>query len=192
MDFDMRFTFIVGWPGSVHDTRVFNETLVKYADKFLFSPEGKKISNYKFICDFKYIINYIYNICVRNYYLVDSGYHNKKGFLSPYKGEKYHLPNIRQGPGPSGKKEVFNHLHSSLCNIIERIFGVLKEKWRILKHLTSYPMEKQLKIILVCMVLHNFIRDSHKNDDLFDICHEDEDFILSHKDATSSHSQLYR
>jgi hypothetical protein len=42
MDFDMRFTFIVGWPGSVHDTRVFNETLVKYADKFLFSPEGKK------------------------------------------------------------------------------------------------------------------------------------------------------
>jgi hypothetical protein len=53
-------------------------------------------------------------------------------------------------------------------------------------------MEKQLKIILVCMMLHNFIRDSHKNDDLFDICHEDEDFILSHKDATSSHSQLYR
>jgi hypothetical protein len=42
MDFDMRFTFIVGWPNSVHDTRVFNETLVKYADKFPFSPEGKK------------------------------------------------------------------------------------------------------------------------------------------------------
>jgi hypothetical protein len=42
-DFDMRFTFVVaGWPGSVHDTRVFNEALVKYADKFPFSPEGKK------------------------------------------------------------------------------------------------------------------------------------------------------
>jgi hypothetical protein len=43
-DFDMRFTFIVvGWAGSVHNTRVFNETLVKYADKFSFPPEGKRI-----------------------------------------------------------------------------------------------------------------------------------------------------
>jgi hypothetical protein len=41
-DFDMRFIFIVaGWPGSVHDTRVFNEALVRYADKFSFPPEGK-------------------------------------------------------------------------------------------------------------------------------------------------------
>jgi hypothetical protein len=42
-DFDMRFTFIVPrWPGSVHDMRVFNEALDKYADKFPFSPEGTK------------------------------------------------------------------------------------------------------------------------------------------------------
>jgi hypothetical protein len=42
-DFDMRFTFVVAeWPGSVHDTRVFNEALVKYANKFPFPPEGKK------------------------------------------------------------------------------------------------------------------------------------------------------
>jgi hypothetical protein len=25
------------------------------------------------------------------YYLVDSGYPNRKGFLSPYEGETYHL-----------------------------------------------------------------------------------------------------
>ncbi|CAL4916464.1 unnamed protein product [Urochloa decumbens] len=75
-DFDMRFTFVVaGWPDSVHDTRVFNEALKKYAHKFPFPPEGK-------------------------YYLVDSGYPNQKGFLSPYKGEKYHLPEFRQGPQP--------------------------------------------------------------------------------------------
>jgi hypothetical protein len=42
-DFDMRFTFVVpGWPGSVHDMRVFNEALDKYADKFPFLPEGTK------------------------------------------------------------------------------------------------------------------------------------------------------
>jgi hypothetical protein len=68
--------------------------------------------------------------------------------------------------------------------VIERAFDVLKEKWTILKHLPSYPMEKQAKIILVCMMLHNFIRDSNENDDLFDMCDEDESFVPSHKDAT--------
>jgi hypothetical protein len=39
----MRLTFVVvGWPSSVHDTRVFNEALVKYADKFPFPQEGIK------------------------------------------------------------------------------------------------------------------------------------------------------
>jgi hypothetical protein len=52
-------------------------------------------------------------------------------------------------------------------------------------------MEKQAKVILACMTLHNFIRDSNKNDDIFDTCDEDEDFVPSHEEATSSHSQLY-
>ncbi|WVZ69578.1 hypothetical protein U9M48_018346 [Paspalum notatum var. saurae] len=115
-DFDMRFTFAVaGWPGSVHDMRVFNDALTKYGDKFSHPPKGK-------------------------FYLVDSGYPNRPGYLAPYKGTKYHLPEFRQGPGPSGKKEVFNYVHSSLRNVIERSFGVLKMKWRILKKLPSYPL----------------------------------------------------
>uniref|UniRef100_J3LD71 Myb/SANT-like domain-containing protein n=1 Tax=Oryza brachyantha TaxID=4533 RepID=J3LD71_ORYBR len=103
-DFDMRFTFIVlGWPGLAHDMRVFNDALRKYAAIFPYPPPGK-------------------------FYLVDLGYPNRLGFLAPYKGTKYHLPKFRAGPSPSGKKEVFNHLHSSLCNVIERSFGVLKMK----------------------------------------------------------------
>ena len=40
-DFDMRFTSIVaGWPGSAHDTRIFRDTLVKYADRFPPPPIG--------------------------------------------------------------------------------------------------------------------------------------------------------
>jgi hypothetical protein len=73
--------------------------------------------------------------------------------------------------------------------MIKRAFGVLKQKWRILKHLPSYPMEKQVKIIIACMSLHNLER--HENDDLFDKCDEDKDFVPSHEDAISSHSQLY-
>jgi hypothetical protein len=40
-DFDMRYTFVVtGWPGSVHDTRVLQDTLITYGDRFPHPPEG--------------------------------------------------------------------------------------------------------------------------------------------------------
>ena len=39
-DFDMRFTFVVpGWPGSVHDTRVWSDAIVRY-DHFPQPPTG--------------------------------------------------------------------------------------------------------------------------------------------------------
>jgi hypothetical protein len=72
------------------------------------------------------------------FYLVDSGYPNRPGYLAPYKGTKYHLPEFRQGPMPRGKKELFNYAYSMLRNVIERSFGVLKMKWRILLHLPSW------------------------------------------------------
>jgi hypothetical protein len=65
-------------------------------------------------------------------------------------------------------KEVFSHAHSSLGNVIERCFGILKNKWRILGHLSSYPIHKQAQIIIACMTLHNFIRDSALYDDHFE------------------------
>lgn len=111
------------------------------------------------------------------FYLVDAGYPNRIGYLAPYKGEKYHLQEFQKGRRPRGRKEVFNHAHSSLRNIIERAFGVLKMKWRILLHMPSYPVEKQKLIIMACMALHNFIRDSALVDALFRKCDNDEDYM---------------
>jgi hypothetical protein len=65
-------------------------------------------------------------------------------------------------------KEIFNHAHSSFRNVIERVFGVLKMKWRILLDVPGYPIEKQKIIIIACMALHNFIRDSNLSDVDFD------------------------
>ncbi|XP_072148472.1 protein ALP1-like [Setaria viridis] len=163
-DFDMRFTFAVaGWPGSVHDMRVFNDAINKYGDKFPHPPQGK-------------------------FYLVDSGYPNRPGYLAPYKGTKYHLPEFQQGPRPRGKKEVFNYLHSSLRNVIERSFGVLKMKWRMLLDLPSYPLNKQSKIILASMALHNFIRESNMRDQDFDMCDQDEEYMPMPTTAASQAS----
>jgi hypothetical protein len=50
-------------------------------------------------------------------------------------------------------------------------------KWRILLGIPSYPVEKQSKIILACMALHNFIRESALSDQEFDKCDEDENYM---------------
>jgi hypothetical protein len=97
---------------------------------------------------------------LRKFHLVDSGYPNCIGYLAPYKGTKYHLPEFRRGPMSRGRKENFNYAHSSLRNVIERSFGVLKMKWRTLLDLPRYSMAKQSRIIMGCMALHNFIRES--------------------------------
>ena len=44
-DFDMRFTFVLaGWPGSVHDMKVFNDAMSKFDDKFPHPPPGNVLS----------------------------------------------------------------------------------------------------------------------------------------------------
>jgi hypothetical protein len=74
------------------------------------------------------------------YYLVDSRYAKRPGYLASYRGTKYHLQEFQNAEKPQGKEELFNYAHSSLRNCIERAFGVLKQKWRILMNLPSYPV----------------------------------------------------
>ncbi len=72
---------------------------------------------------------------VGKYYLMDSGYPQMAGFLDPYRGERYHLPDFRRGNHQvSGKKEIFNHAHSSLRSVIERTFGVWKKMANIKRY----------------------------------------------------------
>ena len=99
------------------------------------------------------------------YYLVDSGYPNR--IDTPFKGSTYHLPEFRnrRGRPPQGKYEIFNLLHSSLRNVIERAFRILKQKWRILKAMPSFSPRQQKHIIMACIALHNFIRDSKLRDE---------------------------
>jgi hypothetical protein len=182
-DFDMRFTFVVsGWPGSAHDSRVFNDTLNRYSDEFPHPLEGLLLISTFF---FLILISCLtITLCIGKYYLIDSGYPNRKGFLAHYKGQRYHVPEFQGGHTPTGRKEVFNHAHSSLHNVIERWFGVWKMKWCILLLLLSFLVEKQKKIIIACMALHNFIHDSDLSNQLFEMCDNDEEFPqLRHQKA---------
>ena len=89
----------------------------------------------------------------------------KRGFLTPYKGERYHLLDFQQGGDSQHLNEKFNYLHSSLRSVIEQTFGVWKNKWRILRSMPSFHIHTQTRIIVATIVLHNFIR-AHENNDV--------------------------
>lgn len=87
--------------------------------------------------------------------MCDAGYMNGEGFLTPYRGQRYHLNDWREGHQPSTPQEFFNYKHSSARNIIERCFGVLKGRWAILRGKSFYSVKTQCRIISACALLHN-------------------------------------
>ncbi|XP_042488222.1 uncharacterized protein LOC122068433 [Macadamia integrifolia] len=102
------------------------------------------------------------------YYVVDSGYTNQLGYLVPFRGQRYHLQDYGEGrPGPRTANELFNHRHSSLQNVIERTFGVLKNRFHILKSMKAYDIEDQSRIVVACCGIHNYIKEQAIQDQLF-------------------------
>ncbi|XP_059650520.1 uncharacterized protein LOC132296327 [Cornus florida] len=88
-------------------------------------------------------------------------------FFAPYRGERYHLQEYR-GRQIRGPHELFNYRHSSLRNMIERCFGILKMRWPIFKLMPPYKLSVQALIVIACCTLHNFIRDEARLDRFFD------------------------
>ncbi|KAK1271827.1 hypothetical protein QJS04_geneDACA012701 [Acorus gramineus] len=159
--FDMLFTYVMaGWEGTAHDSRILSETIRDPAKKFPLPPPGK-------------------------YYLVDAGYTNKRGFIAPYRNVRYWLGDYRGRATPQNKEEVFNQLHSSLRNVIERTFGVWKARFPILKRMASYPFDIQVRIVPATMAIHNFIRKKKLHDSLF------EQFQSTTVDEDRTTEQLY-
>lgn len=91
------------------------------------------------------------------YYLVDAGYCNAKGFLAPFRGQRYHLSEF-QGRRPQTPEEYFNMKHCRARNVIERCFGLLKGRWKILASPSFFRIQTQVRIIIACCLLHNLIR----------------------------------
>ncbi|KAA0055605.1 retrotransposon protein [Cucumis melo var. makuwa] len=74
----------------------------------------------------------------RYYYLCDAGYPNAEEFLAPYRGQRYNLQEWRgAGNSPTTAKEYFNMKHSSTRNVIQRAFGLLKDRWAMLRDIDN-------------------------------------------------------
>ncbi|RWR92276.1 putative nuclease HARBI1 [Cinnamomum micranthum f. kanehirae] len=84
------------------------------------------------------------------FYLMDAG------FLTPYRGVRYHLREFEECP-PMNSQELFNLRHSSLRTTIEQVFGVVKNRFSILRMSHGYSLTTQRDIVIACCTLHNHI-----------------------------------
>jgi hypothetical protein len=138
-NFDLIFVYLLpGWEGSAHDGRVLQDAQFRHGFN---TPRGK-------------------------FWLGDAGYGNSEFVLSPYRKVRYHLKEQRLAESkPQNARELFNLRHASLRNVIERIFGVLKRKFKILSQVAEYSWDTQVKLVLSLTGLFNFIRSFETIDD---------------------------
>jgi hypothetical protein len=64
------------------------------------------------------------------------------------------------------------------------------QKWRILKKIPSYSPCTQKHIVVSCMALHNFIRDSQPRDKVFDECDANEEYLLLEPSAMGEEDEV--
>jgi DDE superfamily endonuclease len=132
VDFNMNFVSVLaGWESSAHDLMVYKAAL----EKELSVPAGK-------------------------YYLADTGYKSKdsQDLLTPYLEVRYHIKEqARASCRPETPEELFNLRHAQLRNVVERTFGVLKKRFRILNSIpVGYSLRTQVRIVYALTALHNF------------------------------------
>ncbi|XP_028084239.1 uncharacterized protein LOC114285401 [Camellia sinensis] len=108
-------------------------------------------------CNFDMLFTFINSGWEGKYYLVDAGFTNMPGFLAPFRSQRYHLQEFR-GHHYAGPKELFNHRHSSLRNVIERTLGVLNKRFPILRSMPNYKSTRQGPLVIACSIVHNWIR----------------------------------
>ncbi|KAL0296201.1 UNVERIFIED_CONTAM: hypothetical protein Sradi_6672200 [Sesamum radiatum] len=149
------FSYVLsGWEGSDADGRVLRDVVLR--------PAGVKVPT-------------------GNYYLCDNGYGNVEGFLTLYRGVRYHLKEWDRGyGGPQFPRELFNPRHASARNVIERTFGLLKTRWGILRSPSYYPIRVQNQIIVACCLLHNFVRMEMPDDPLEGKLPDEADMPVDH------------
>nr|GEY09013.1 protein ALP1-like [Tanacetum cinerariifolium] len=121
---------------------------------------------------------------IGTYYLCDAGYTNGEGFLTPFRGQRYHL-NDWSNP-PTTAKELYNKKHSSARNVIERCFGLIKARRAILRDNSYHPIESMPHIIIACCLMHNFIRTKMTQDPL------DCEVLIDHTQDGNEHDDVVR
>ncbi|KAI7933627.1 hypothetical protein MJO29_016772 [Puccinia striiformis f. sp. tritici] len=145
VNFNLEFLYVLaGWEGSAHDSRVIGDAF----DKGFSVPDG-------------------------HYYLGDAGYALQKGVLTPFQAVRYHLKEQATcSLKPANPKELFNLRHASLRNVVKRIFGCLKAKFKILTTPSEHNVYSQVQLVYAITMLWNFLRRHDQYEDIPEVDEE--------------------
>ncbi|XP_055955589.1 uncharacterized protein LOC126814699 [Patella vulgata] len=121
----------IGWPGSVHDARVYANSKIyaKGLSGTLFA--GKMID--------------VNNVRLPIVLLGDPAYPLSNFLMEPYTDNGHLTP----------KQKTFNYKLSSSRMTVENSFGRLKGRWRCLLKRLDMNVDKVPNIIMTCCILHN-------------------------------------
>ncbi|XP_067203329.1 uncharacterized protein [Linepithema humile] len=136
-----RFIFVdIGAAGSNHDSIIFKECTFGKAlqNRTLQIPEP---------CDLPGS-----NIKFNHYIVADQAFPLDKHIMRPYPGN-----NLGE------EKNIFNYRLSRARRTIENAFGILVQRWRILRKEIISSVETCEEIVMAAIVLHNFLQKSAKD-----------------------------
>lgn len=88
--------------------------------------------------------------------------------MTPYRGQRYQLQEWRAGNAPTKLNDFLNMKHSFAQNVIERAFGLLKDRWAILCEKSYYSVQVHCRTIIVCCLQHNLINRKVTNVNILD------------------------
>ena len=92
-------------------------------------------------------LNEVEKLPIGKYIAADCAYIVTEHILTPF-------PNMTRMK--SVKKDAFNYYLSQLCQVVERAFGIMGKRWRILNSPLEVKMSHVGKLILCIGMLHNF------------------------------------
>ena len=151
---DHRYCFTniyIGWPGSVHDARVFKNSDLyrKGQNRSLDRTTGKTINGVK----------------VPLVVLGDPAYPLLPWLMKPYTNNRRLTPAAR----------TFNYRLSRARIVVENAFGRLKGRWRCLLKRNDAQLQHIPHVIAACVTLHNIceIHKEHFHDEWLTSNHND-------------------
>lgn len=135
-----RFLFIdVGACGSNHDATIFKESAFGKAllNNALRLPPAKNLPNTDLVMD--------------HFAVADQAFPLSNRIMRPFPGRNL-----------GDKKNIFNYRLSRARRTIENTFGILVQRWRILRHPIIANVDTCETIVKATLVLHNFLQKSEE------------------------------
>ncbi|GMF44455.1 unnamed protein product [Phytophthora fragariaefolia] len=108
-------------------------------------------------------------------HIADAGYALQPQALTPYRGVLYHLKEWAAESGrPKTAKELYNLSHAKARNVVERVNGILKRRFKILRVPIEFEFIVAKAVVFASACLHNFIRQHNADDHAMDLSDEED------------------